>query len=130
MTKSTYAVDKDASGKRFIYEVGGEATKNHGIEDQQNDTNGEGRIYETGGIKCPVHAFELYLSKLHPHINDLWQRPRMIKSYENEDVWYCAVPHGENHIGKMMAIMSTKYGLSKKYTNHSAGNECPSDGRR
>ena len=118
MTKDTFSVSTDASGARFIFQVGGDLDKNHNISDRNDDTPGEGRIYETGGEKCPVHLFELYKAKLNPYINDLWQRPRVLKSYEAKEIWYMKVPHGENHIGDMMSTMSKKYGLSQRYTNH------------
>ena len=118
MTKDTFSVGTDASGARYIYQVGGELDKNHTINDSNHDTPGEGRIYETGGEKCPVRLLELYKSKLNPGNNGLWQRPRVLNSYVGQDVWYRNMPHGENYIGNMMAAMSQKYNLSQKYTNH------------
>ena len=54
MTKSSYYVSHDATGKQYIYQCGDELNKNHNIGDTPNDTNGEGRIYETNYEDCPV----------------------------------------------------------------------------
>ena len=118
MTKDTFKVDIDASGKRFIHQVDGESDKNHSISDHTFSTTGEGRIYETGGDKCPVNAFILYLSKLNPNLNALWQRPRPSITIKH-DVWYCNIPHGEKYLGVMLSKLSKKYELSQVYTNHS-----------
>ena len=69
MTKDTFSVGKDATGRRFVYQVGGEFDKNHGVNDCQSETNGEGRIYETNDKMCPVSSFEAYVSHLHPMEN-------------------------------------------------------------
>ena len=91
---------------------------NHDACDDNFDTPGEGRLYETGGKKCPVSLFLFYLSKLNPNLDALWQRPRQLKFCNNEAIWYCNVPHGVNHLGNMMATLSKKYDLSQRYTNH------------
>ena len=65
MKKQTFALGKDASGKRFIYQVQSEADKNHGVNDHSFETTGEGRIYETGGNNCQVELFITYLNRLH-----------------------------------------------------------------
>ena len=41
MTKETFAIGTDSSGKRFIYQKSGEVDKNHGVDDDQFDTTGE-----------------------------------------------------------------------------------------
>ena len=35
-----------------------------------------------------------------------------------DNTWYCNVPLGEKYLGNMMAMMSAKYKLSQRYTNH------------
>ena len=118
MDKHTFKISIDASGKQYISQISGESDKNHGINDNPFDTNGEGRVYETKGEKCPVKCFCRYLSLLHPDCNDLWQRPRAKFNYLDR-TWYCNVPLGEKYLGKMLPMLSTKYGLSQRYTNHS-----------
>ena len=65
MNKTTCAVSKDASGRRYIDQTNGESEKNHGINDGSFETSGR-RIYETNGGKCSVKSFLKYVSLLHP----------------------------------------------------------------
>ena len=118
MTKNTFKISADATGKPFIYQTTSELTKNHNENDNTTDTNGEGRVYETNGPKCPVACFKKMLKHLNPNIDALWQRPRAKISIKKE-IWYCNVPLGEKTLGSMLPILSEKYGLSQRYTNHS-----------
>ena len=98
MTKSSYYVSHDATGKQYIYQCGGELNKNHNIGDTPNDTTGEGRIYETNYEDCPVRSFIKYLLYLHPLQPALWQRP--IENIKSEDtIWYTSAPLGEKSLG-------------------------------
>ena len=68
---------------------------------------------------CPVRAFELYLSKLNPSLDSLWQRPKAFDSFnESDSVWYCNAPLSKNTLGSLMKTISVEYKLSKVYTNH------------
>ena len=118
MTKSTFQITTDATGKQFIHQKTSELTKNHNENDNNDDTNGEGRIYATGGSKCPVECFKKYLRVLNPNIDALWQRPRA-KITIKTGIWYCNVPLGEKSLGGMLPMLSEKYQLSQRYTNHS-----------
>ena len=122
MEKTTFCVSKDATGRRFVCQKGSEFDKNHGINDDQCDTNGEGRIYETGDKLCPVASFQKYMSHLHPMEKSLWQRPLdKLNPLQKigQQIWYYRAPLGEKKLGNMMAAMSIKYQLSQRYTNHS-----------
>ena len=67
----------------------------------------------------PVKAFELYLSKLNPSLDSLWQRPKAFDNFnEFYSVWYCNAPLGKNTLGSLMKTISVEYKLSKVYTNH------------
>ena len=67
----------------------------------------------------PVKAFELYLSKLNPSLDSLWQRPKAFDNFnESDSVWYCNAPLGKNTLGSLMKTISVEYKLSKVYTNH------------
>ena len=65
---------------------------------------------------CPVLSFEKYISKLHPDLDSLWQRPK--DTAGPEEIWYCRMVVGERTLGNMMAHMSDEFKLSKRYTNH------------
>ena len=116
MTKDTFSVSCDATGKRFISQQLSELDKKHSIHDDGHETPGDGRIYESGGKMCPVKTFEKYLSHLHPMENSLWQRPL---EKVNTGIWYYRAPLGEKTLGSMMVNISLKYKLSERYTNHS-----------
>ena len=84
-----------------------------------DDTIGEGRMYACPESQlCPVRSFKKYLTKLHPKLDALWQRPR--EFYDDDDsVWYYNSPAGKHTLSQMMASISKKSKLSKLYTNHS-----------
>ena len=67
---------------------------------------------------CPVQSYERYISKLHPAIDSLWQKPRE-GVLDEQPVWYCRMVLGSKSLGNMMTQMSTDYQLSIRYTNHS-----------
>lgn len=118
MTKSTFAIGTDSTGRKFVHQIIGESTKNHGVDDTPDDTTGECKIYEQPESPfCPVKCFEKYLSKLSPKIDALWQRP--LEAFEQtSDIWYFGAPLGKNTLSRMMSTISRQAGLSKIYTNH------------
>lgn len=66
---------------------------------------------------CPVMIFELYLSKLNPNREDLWQRPKkVIHNVFGE--WLDNVPLGKDPLYAAMKNLSINAELSKTYTNH------------
>lgn len=75
-------------------------------------------MYEVpGDVNCPVTSFEKYLSKLHPKIDCLWQRP--LDSFEpDSQIWYCMAPLGKGKLAGMMGDISKLAHMSKRYTNH------------
>ena len=117
MKKDSYIIRVDATGREFITQNKGEMDKNHDANDGAYDTTGEGAIYATGGKKCPVRCFRTYLLHLNPNLDCLWQKPRT-KISMVDHIWYCNSPMGEKTLGKMLGVMSMKYKLSVRYTNH------------
>ena len=117
LTKQSFAVQVDAAGKKFVYQVVNELDKNHRANDQPDDSPGEGRMFESP--YCTVKTFELYTSKLNPVLSCLWQRPRATDNFSRSDeVRYCNVPLGKNALGTFMSSISKELKLSQKYTNH------------
>ena len=119
MTKESFSLGVDASGKRYISQVTGEVDKNHSSRTSidQFETIGEGRMYETEKSSCPVKSFLAYVSHLNEKQIALWQRPKE-KIISTDKTWYVNVPLGEKTLGQIMAKMSTKYSLTQRYTNH------------
>ena len=117
MTKETFRIGTDVQEKQFVYQFQGEVDKNHSEAESSFDTSGEGTLYEVSGSPlCPVRNFKEYLSRLHPSLNALWQRPR--ENVQDKAIWFCNVPLSERTLGNMMPCLSVKYNLSKWYTNH------------
>ena len=120
LTKQTFAVQADATGKKYVYQALDELDKNHRGKDQPDDSPGEGRMYERPNSPyCPVKTFELYLSKLNPSLSCLWQKPKVRESFsESDEVWYCNAPLGKNTLATLMSSISKEIQLSYQYTNH------------
>jgi hypothetical protein len=119
MSKETFKIGKDASGKEYVCQAVDEADKNHRVTDGPNETPGEGRMYEIkGNPACPVTSFRKYVMKLHPDCDCLWQRP-LDAFDEDSDTWYYNRPIGKNPLGQLMKDISKMAKLSILYTNHS-----------
>ena len=68
---------------------------------------------------CPVRAFGLYLSKLHPSLNLLWQSPKVLDNFsESDSDWYCNSPLGKNAQGSFMKTISVDCELSREYRTY------------
>ena len=119
--KQSFSVSVDGAGRKYVYQHLDELDKNHRQNDDPFDSSGDGRMYENteNPALCPVRAFELYLSKLYPSLDLLWQKPKAIDNFnESDGVWYCNAPLGKNTLGSLMKTISVEYKLSKVYTNH------------
>ena len=62
--------------------------------------------------------FQIYLSKLHPGNNCLWQRPKNFVR-DVDIIWYDNAPLGRDKLGKFMPDLSADANLMYRYTNHS-----------
>lgn len=117
MNKDYFKISKTTSGLEFIYQKHNEMDKNHKIGNDESTTDGI-ILEQTGYDRCPVKSYKLYLQKLSPGVDFLWQRPRP-KVHINDDVWFTNQPVGENILGSLMQRISETRLLSQKYTNHS-----------
>ena len=117
-TKQTFAIAVESTQRKYVYQAVDELDKNHRGSDNQQDSVTDPRMYEQpGNLLCPVCCFELYLSKLNPGLNSLWQRPEQM-AMEDENIWYVEVPVGKNTLGLFMKKLSKSAEMSKEYTNH------------
>jgi len=98
-----------------------ETTKNHpgGIQDRSIFEK-TARMYETESENDVYRALSLYISKLNPKCEALFQQPRRDwnESAITPEIWYENRPFGGNTLGNIMKEISTKAKLSKVYTNH------------
>lgn len=100
LTRESFSFSIDEHGRDFVSAV-------------QN----ERRMYALpGDPRCPVSAFQLYLSKLNPSSNALFQHPI---PHPSTDIWYSTKPVGVNVLGSMMSKLSKEAQLSFIYSNHS-----------
>ena len=91
-TKDTLAIAVDSQNRRYDYQLAvNELDKNHRENDDTQDSTTDGRMYEQPGPLCPVKTFELYLSKLHPELKFLWQRPKQAIQATDENCWCCNI---------------------------------------
>ena len=68
---------------------------------------------------CPVSLFKLYIKKLSPRVNYLWQKPLKKDLHYTDAVWYEPKIVGHDPLECYMKILSTDLKLSIGYTNHS-----------
>ena len=77
MTKSTFAVGADATGRKFIYQVSDELDKIHGANDNNFDIIDDVVLCEVPNHPlCPVKSFETYTAHFNPEENSIWQKPK------------------------------------------------------
>ena len=118
MTKDTFRLRRDPSdGTEYISLASNKSDKNHNAKDKELVT---GFMPASKSPLCPVSSFKRYMSKLHPDIPNLFQKPRDLRKFHiNDAVWYCKIPIGEPTLSKFMPELSKKAELSERYVNHS-----------
>ena len=118
---SSFSFAVDEQGKRFVTMTHDEVTKNHqgGLQDKFSSEKAA-RMYETKSATDRYRALRLYISKLNPKCDALFQVPKHDWSelHTANNIWYENRPLGVNTLGNMMREISTKAMLSKVYTNH------------
>ena len=115
---SSFEFAVDEQGKRYVTMAHDEATKNHpgGLQDRSSFEK-TARMYETESDTDVYRALSLYISKLNPRCEALFQLPR--RDWNEaiaHNIWYENRPLGVNTLGNMMKEISTKAMLSRVYT--------------
>ncbi|WAR13891.1 hypothetical protein MAR_003996 [Mya arenaria] len=117
MKKTTFAVEVDSSVREYVRQIMDKADINHGIDSAPDDTVFEARTYaRLCDDMCPVKNFKRYMSRLHPDLDDLWQRPRDSFNTTDDGLFFKS-PFWKNLLGNIMSQISTTTALSQKYTN-------------
>lgn len=71
------------------------------------------KMYATRCDDCPIKSLNLYLSRLHPDYDYLFQRPFCQKAVGSA-IWYFRKAPGVNAIGNFMVKISEQAELSKR----------------
>ena len=119
LKKTSFAFERDATGCPFVTMTHDETTKNHpgGISEVESFEK-NGRMYKTTCTTDGYSALEVFLTKLNPQCDALFQYPK--RNWRPSDkVWYENRPLGKNKLSSLMKEISAEAGLSRTYTNHS-----------
>ena len=119
LKKTSFAFERDATVCPFVTMTHDETTKNHpgGISEVESFEK-NGRMYKTTCTTDGYSALEVFLTKLNPQCDALFQYPK--KNWRPSDkVWYENRPLGKNKSSSLMKEISAEAGLSRTYTNHS-----------
>lgn len=119
LSSRSFTFEKDANQREYVTMAHDECTKNHpgGLADVPSYEK-MGRMYKTESQNDGYSCLKLYLSKLNPKCEALFQYPK--RSWRSSDnIWFENRPIGLNKLGQMMATISKEAKLSRVYTNHS-----------
>ena len=119
LKRSSFTFDVDAKGDHFVSMTHDESTKNHpgGVSDVESFEK-NARMYKTSSKTDGYTGLEVFLSKLHPECEALFQYPK--RNWRQTDkIWYENRPLGVNKLSAMMKEISSAANLSRVYTNHS-----------
>ena len=118
LKKSAFTFKIDDLGKQYVTMNFNENSKNH-QGSAGSDFEAEKRMYGSSDTsKCPVHALQMYLDKLNPSCDALFQRPKHNVT-DSDSIWYDNVALGKNRLSRMMRDISELSKCSEIYTNHS-----------
>ena len=113
--KSTFLFKVDDSGREYVEMSFNEATKNHPNAESLNIKT---RMYSHNELdNCPIKSLRKYLSKLDEKCDTFFTIPK--RAYKEAEKWYTIRPMGVNSLSGLMINISTRLGLSQRYTNHS-----------
>ena len=119
LKKDAFILKRDDTSNEYFEMSYNEATKNHpGVKSDSNHESKTRMYAVNGSASCPVSSLKLYLSKLHPESEFLFQQARN-RIQTTDDVWYTSRPVGPRTLGDMMKVISKEANLSQVYTNHS-----------
>ena len=115
MKKDYFCIEIDSDGNKIVRPKKDELTKNHRDD---GDSSIGGLIKETKEENCPVRTLEIYLAKLNPDNDALWQRP--LENFRfGDECWFSKQPVGINTLAKFMKKLCILLELPHYYTNHS-----------
>ena len=119
LKRRSFTFDVDAKGDHFGSMTHDESTKNHPGRVSDVESFGKNaRMYKTSSKIDGYTGLQVFLSKLHPECEGLFQYPK--RNWQQTDkIWYENRPLGVNKLSAMMKEISSEANLSRVYTNHS-----------
>jgi hypothetical protein len=114
--KTSYLIKKDDAGIEYIVPAYHEAEKTKQGNEKENKEK-EAVMYAQYGPRCPVHSYKLYISKLNPECQALFQYPKPNCNI-TDNVWYNKKPVGKKSLSEMMKRISVAGELSEIHMNH------------
>ena len=119
LTKNSFVFGTDGSGAPYVTMAHDEKTKNHqgGVQDEESFEK-YARMYKSDSPTDGYSCLQLYLQKLNPNCEALFQYPKRNWCGVSESCWYENRPLGVNKLSCMMKDRSAAAKLSKIYTNH------------
>ena len=119
LTVNDFTLQKLSNGTEVLIKNSDELPKNH----RENSVNQEEGILKATGTKdCPIAAYKLYVSKLHPKGKAFFLRPKVEAPLIGP--WYDNMVVGVKSLEKMMSGISLEAKLGCVYTNHSIRSTC------
>lgn len=120
LTKSSFVFEVDSKGAPYVTMAHDEKTKNHqgGIQENESSFEKCARMYKSDSPTDGYSCLKLYIQKLNPNCDALFQYPKRNWLGSSEFIWYENRPLGVNKLAGMMKDISTEGKLSKIYTNH------------
>lgn len=100
LTKSDIIFKKDVDGVEYATLNFNPHEKNHPGKTHHEAQHVQ-KMYATGGKDCPVASLKIYMGKLHPDCESLFQKPHG-EEYKKSNVWYCKAAVGVNQLGNFI----------------------------
>ena len=121
MDNFLYKTDETSGNKYIEFLEDPTKCRQSGLHHKPRVTNP--KMFPTGGMRCPVLLFDLYVSRRPLHLRNsgrFYLTPK--RNFEHDNIWYTCNPIGKNKIGSFMKdfIANTDVENSgKRLTNHS-----------
>ena len=122
MANFEYGTSDDGPTEFVVFHEDPTKTRGSGLHPKKRD--GLPKMFATGGKRCPVKLYNLYISKQPEHLKKTGRFYLGIdwKKTVDDDVCYTDQPMGKNKLGKIMKELVAGTGIDmsgKKIANHS-----------
>ena len=109
LKKSSFSVERDEYEREYVI------TNYSQTRSKFHRSPKQSVMYAQNDPSCPVKSFKMYLEKLHPVCDALFQRPNL--NWQKNGEWYTNQQIGKNTCDTFMQRISAEAQLSHKYTN-------------